>query len=90
MKVVESNKEALDLIQKCLDDRPYAAIRVIEIMARLERVKEILKEQETKPIEPVEKIVGDTLLWHCGKCGFYIASSDNFCSHCGRKVKRDG
>lgn len=45
---------------------------------------DLLKEQE-----PVEAVVGDTLLRQCGKCGFSLASSDNFCSHCGRAVKRN-
>jgi hypothetical protein len=41
-----NNTEALELVQKCLDDWPYAATRVVDIMTRLEKVKELLKEQE--------------------------------------------
>lgn len=47
----------------------------------------LLKERETNPIEPVEETVNDVLLWHCGKCGFYLGPNDNFCSNCGRSVK---
>lgn len=47
----------------------------------------MLKERETNPIEPVEGTVNDVLLWHCGKCGFYLGPNDNFCSNCGRSVK---
>ena len=41
-----NNEKALELVQKCLDDRPYAATMVIDIMKRLEQVKVLLKEQE--------------------------------------------
>ena len=46
-----------------------------------------LKEQETNPMEPIEEIANDVLLWHCGKCGFYLGPNDHFCSNCGRAVK---
>ena len=41
-----NTEKALELVQKCLDDWPYAATRVVDIMTRLEKVKELLKEQE--------------------------------------------
>jgi len=53
---------------------------VLELLA-------MLKEQETNPIEPVEETANDVLLWHCGKCGFYLGPNDHFCSNCGRAVK---
>lgn len=53
---------------------------VLELLAAL-------KERETNPIEPVEEIVNDVLLWHCGKCGFYLGPNDHFCSNCRRVVK---
>lgn len=40
-----NNEKALELVQKCLDDWPYAATRVFDIMKRLEQVKVLLKEQ---------------------------------------------
>lgn len=43
--MISNNEEALELVQKCLDDWPYAATRVVDIMTRLERVKVLLKEQ---------------------------------------------
>ena len=50
------NREALELVQKCLDDWPYAATRVVDIMTRLEKVKELLKEQEAvKPMKQIEE-----------------------------------
>lgn len=87
---MESNKEALDLIQKCLNDRPYAAIKVIEIMARLERVKELLKEHEA--VEPTvsgtEEHDGHGSWWYqCGKCKTPIDYKDKFCRFCGSAVK---
>ena len=41
-----NNEKALELVQKCLDDWPYAATRVFDIMKRLEQVKVLLKEQQ--------------------------------------------
>ena len=51
-----SNEKALKLVQECLDDWPYAATRVVDIMTRLEKVKELLKEHETKWINVNEKL----------------------------------
>lgn len=47
----------------------------------------LLKDRETNPVEPIEEIVNNVLLWHCGKCGFYLGPNDHFCSNCGRSVK---
>ena len=41
-------EKASELVQKCLDDWSYAAVRVWEIMSRLKKVKELLKEQEAE------------------------------------------
>lgn len=61
-------KEALGLVQECLDDWPYAAIRVIPIMNRLKKVKELLlKEQEQKLVCP--KCNGQPKWVTCGICG---------------------
>ena len=61
-------KEALGLVQECLDDWHYAAIRVIPIMHRLEKVKELLlKEQEQKLVCP--KCNGQPKGVICGICG---------------------
>lgn len=46
-----NNEKALELVQKCLDDWPYAATKVIDIMKRLERVKALLKEQEPRVLD---------------------------------------
>ena len=50
-------------------------------------LEHVLKERKAKPIEPIQENINDVILWHCGKCGFYIARPDNFCSHCGRAVE---
>ena len=46
---------------------------------------ELLKAQD--PIEPIQDMVGDALLWVCGKCGHDIRNSDWYCANCGKKVK---
>ena len=51
-----NNEKALELVQKCLDDWPYAATRVIDIMKRLEHVKALLEEQE-KEIKALHLLV---------------------------------
>ena len=57
-----NTEKALELVQKCLDDWPYAATRVVDIMTRLEKVKELLKEQENaSKRNPV------IVCPHCGK-----------------------
>lgn len=45
------------LVQECLDDWPYAAGRVVQIMHRLERVKEILEVYDS--IRAIDKVEGD-------------------------------
>lgn len=85
-----NNEKALELVQKCLDDWPYAAIRVIDIMKRLEQVKALLKEQGA--VEARKKNDGKpqpwTSWWYvCGDCGQEIEYHDRFCRWCGRAVK---
>lgn len=53
----------------------------------------LLKEQEA--VEPKEIVnkhfpIGDyrrTIGWLCGKCGFALMGSANYCSYCGQAVK---
>ena len=48
---------------------------------------ELLKEQE--PVEP-ELEGGGSSWWHvCGECHGTIDSSDNFCKHCGRRIRHE-
>lgn len=79
-----TNTEALELVQKCLDDWPYAATRVVDIMTRLEKVKELLKEQEA--VEPKHNPLSPTD-WFCGKCGMCISRFHDYCPSCGHAVK---
>jgi len=88
-----NNEKALELVQKCLDDWPYAATRVIDIMERLEQVKALLKEQEA--VEPIFE--QDSMV--CGVCGHEVIWQKmlgdgiwadeklDYCPHCGRLVK---
>lgn len=47
----------------------------------------LLKEQE--PVEP-ELEGGGSSWWHvCGECHGTIDDSDNFCRHCGRRIKHE-
>jgi len=79
-------KEALGLVQECLDDWHYAATRVIPIMHRLEKVKELLlKEQEAVPV--IQREIAHMFFWCCGSCGVAITDGDKFCRNCGKAVK---
>ena len=53
-----NNEKALKLVQECLDDWPYAATRVDDIMMRLKQVKALLKEQEPRILSLGEAIDG--------------------------------
>ena len=78
-----NNEKALELVQKCLDDWPYAATRVFDIMKRLEQVKVLLKEQE--PVKPIRL----ENWWKCPECGQNIVANMKYCPGCGRKVMSD-
>ena len=56
-----NTEKALELVQKCLDDWPYAATRVVDIMTRLEKVKELLKEQEEQERKWLQNIADNQL-----------------------------
>ncbi len=82
-------EKALELVQKCLDDWPYAATRVVNIMTRLEKVKELLKEQEAKPVKIVKNVYNHEF-YYCPNCdrqfyGFY--KDPAYCDRCGQAVK---
>ena len=87
-----SNEKALKLVQECLDDWHYAATRVVDIMTRLEKVKELLKEHETE-WEHLWDAPDGTFKGRCKKCGFvhfFIEGHDTqykFCPECGRAAK---
>lgn len=79
-----NNEKALELVQKCLDDWPYAATRVVDIMKRLEQVKALLKEQEAvRPVKQIEQ----TEWTVCSNCRNHIISKWIFCPYCGKPVK---
>ena len=83
-----NNEKALELVQKCLDDWPYAATRVVDIMKRLEQVKALLKEQE--PVVPQKHYNEKAdLLYACGKCHNDLKPNNRnakFCWFCGKPV----
>lgn len=90
---MDDREKALELVQKCLDDWPYAATRVVAIMKRLEQVKILLKSQE--PVEPkMMEYVDKGVTWEkyevptCGVCGALLGDA-LFCPMCGRAVKWD-
>jgi hypothetical protein len=41
-------EKAISLLQQCLDERPYAAVRVSQIMSCIQEAVELLKEQEPR------------------------------------------
>lgn len=64
--MIETEK-AISLLQQCLDERPYAAVRVSQIMSCIQEAIDMLKEQEImSPDEFKEKILGMfSSIWDC-------------------------
>ena len=53
----------------------------------IKKMVELLKEQD--PVEP-ELEGGGYNWWHvCGECHGAIDASDNYCKHCGRRIKHE-
>lgn len=52
-----------------------------------EYVLELLKEQD--PVEPELEGGGSSWWYVCGECHGTIYDSDNFCKHCGRRIKHE-
>ena len=73
-------EKAIYLLQQCLDERPYAAVRVSQIMSCIQEAVGLLKEQE--PVKPAPGML-------CGECGCRIYQDANYCYNCGRLVKWD-
>ena len=81
-------EKAISLLQQCLDERPYAAVRVSQIMSCIQEAVELLKAQE--PIPCGEKIkAGDVVLdfYECGYCKNAIRKPWRYCPFCGKAVK---
>lgn len=92
-----NNEKALELVQKCLDDWPYAATRVFDIMKRLEQVKVLLKEQpEQKHGHWIRspKFLPETQCSVCKNTYVGDCRTFKFCPECGARmdeeVKQDG
>ena len=59
----------------------------IELQEGVADALDLLKEQE--PVEP-ELEGGGSSWWHvCGECHGMIEVRDNFCKHCGRRIKHE-
>ena len=91
---MDNREKALELVQKCLDEWPYAATRVVDIMNRLEQVKALLKDQEAKPITYTDNPYTGLPYARCPKCAgyatqFYSMSTEetHYCPWCGQAVK---
>ena len=53
----------------------------------IKKMVELLKDQE--PVEPELEGGGYTWWTVCGDCHGSIDVSDNFCKHCGRRIKHE-
>ncbi len=72
-------EKAISLLQQCLDERPYAAVRVSQIMSCIQEAVELLKEQEPKVLTREElKQFDERPCWfeshgtYMGQKGFWI------------------
>ena len=88
-------EKAISLLQQCLDERPYAAVRVSQIMSCIQEAVELLKEQE-----PVKAVADGEDSYMCNNCGTVIGWAEwepggieevkyKFCPECGKAVKWD-
>ena len=91
MKGQDEIKKALalcpgDSLECEQDGCPYWDIRLCVPELHIDAL-ELLKEQE--PVEP-ELEGGGSSWWHvCGECHGAIDTSDNYCRHCGRRIKHE-
>ena len=82
-------EKAISLLQQCLDERPYAAVRVSQIMSCIQEAVELLKEQE--PVKPEQYLIGqpEYKFYRCPVCKVAWYYKGNYCLNCGRAVKWD-
>ena len=91
MKGQDEIKKALalcpgDSLECEQDGCPYWDIRLCVPELHIDAL-ELLKDQE--PVEP-ELEGGGSSWWNvCGECHGAIDVSDNFCKHCGRRIKHE-
>jgi len=61
-------------------------VTLSEVEEAIESAISLLKEQE--PIKPRFYTGYGRECW-CGQCGSMMYAGDNYCSHCGRRIKWD-
>lgn len=82
-------EKAISLLQQCLDERPYAAVRVNQIMSCIQEAVDLLKEQEPKLVRYTASTV------RCPNCNKQITTKGcihreiKYCWKCGQAVKWD-
>lgn len=82
-------EKAISLLQQCLDERPYAAVRVHQIMSCIQEAIDLLKEQEPKLVRYTASTV------RCPNCNKQITTKGcihreiKYCWKCGQAVKWD-
>ena len=82
-------EKAISLLQQCLDERPYAAVRVSQIMSCIQEAVDLLKEQEPKLVRYTASTV------RCPNCNKQITTKKcihreiKYCWKCGQAVKWD-
>ena len=82
-------EKAISLLQQCLDERPYAAVRVSQIMSCIQEAVDLLKEQEPKLVRYTASTV------RCPNCNKQITTKGcihreiKYCWKCGQAVKWD-
>ena len=84
---MDNREKAISLLQQCLDERPYAAVRVNQIMHCIQEAVDLLKEQEPKLVRYTASTV------RCPNCNKQITTKGcihreiKYCWKCGQAVK---
>lgn len=79
-------EKAISLLQQCLDERPYAAVRVSQIMSCIQEAVDLLKEQEPEEDETESSVrqedvgtIMNLIEKALRKTGYQTVGYDNTC-----------
>ena len=86
---MSDREKAISLLQQCLDEWPYAAVRLNKIMHYIQEAVDLLKDHEPKLVRYTASTV------RCPNCNKQITTKGcihreiKYCWKCGQAVKWD-
>ena len=89
-KYIELDK-VLDLLETCNSDGLKGIFCSYKDGKRFEEYIKKLPTEDVKPIVYAElRIVGNTTMhYECSQCGEAVDKWDNYCKHCGARMKKE-